>query len=102
MVATSPPLARPGRDNKIPSVKLLETVTGPSGTGLVATDGHGMGLMERAMSNRTGAIIIAAALLCSSGQSHAQSSGNGVSDFLGNIFFGPKSGRERLASHGHV
>ena len=101
MVATSPPLARPGRDNKIPSVKLLETVTGPSGTGLVATDGHGMGLMERAMSNRTGAIIIAAALLCSNGQSQAQSSGNdGISNFLGNIFSGPKSGPAPQATPG--
>jgi len=54
-----------------------------------------MGLMERAMSNRTGAILIAAALLCSNGlskaQSQAPSSGNGVSNFLGNIFSGPKS-----------
>ena len=67
----SPPLARAGRDNKIPSVKLLETVTGPSATGLVATDGNGMGLMERAMSNRTGVILIAAALSCSNGPSQA-------------------------------
>src|SRR5215216_4333648 len=91
----SPPLAYASRHNKIPSVKLLETVTGPSDTGLVATDGHGMGLIERAMSNRTGAILIAAALLCSNGpskaQSQAPSSGNGVSNFLGNIFSGPKS-----------
>src|SRR6266508_6654632 len=53
------------------------------------------------MSNRTGAIIIiAAALLCSGGQSQAQSSGNGVSDFLGNIFSGPKSGPAPQAAPG--
>ena len=55
-------------------------------------DGHGMGLMERAMGNRTAAILIAAALLFSSGQSQAQSqapsSGNGVSNFFGSIFSG--------------
>jgi membrane-bound lytic murein transglycosylase B len=100
----SPPLAHASRHNKIPSVKLLETVTGPSDTGLVATDGHGMGLMERAMSNRTGAILIAAALLCSNGPSQAQSqapsSGNGVSNFLGNIFSGPKSGPAPAATPG--
>ncbi len=50
-----------------------------------------MGLPERAMTNRAGAIIIAAALVCSSqavfvSRSHAQSSGNGISNFLGNIF----------------
>ncbi|WP_249734012.1 lytic murein transglycosylase [Bradyrhizobium sp. sGM-13] len=44
------------------------------------------------MSNRIGAVLIAAALLCSSGQSHAQSSGNdGISNFLGNIFQGQQS-----------
>ncbi|MEH2531500.1 membrane-bound lytic murein transglycosylase B [Bradyrhizobium sp. AZCC 1588] len=75
----------------MPSVKLLETVSGPSGTGLVSTDGYGMGLLERVTSNRTGAILIAAALLCSSGQSQAQSSGNGVSNFFGNIFSGQKA-----------
>src|SRR6266545_7109086 len=100
----SPPFTHPSRHNKIPSVKLLETVTGPSGTGLVATDGHAMGLMERAMSNRTGAILIAAALLCSSGpsqaQSQAQSSGNGVSNFLGNIFSGQKSSPAPQAAPG--
>src|SRR5437879_2497225 len=102
----SPPLARAGRDNKIPSVKLLETVTGPFGLGLVATDGHGMGLMERAMSNRTGAILIAAALLCSCqaafvSPSHAQSAGSdGISNFLGNIFSGPKSGPAPQATPG--
>ncbi|HXV29816.1 MAG TPA: lytic murein transglycosylase, partial [Sinorhizobium sp.] len=48
------------------------------------------------MTNRTGAIVIAAALLCASqavlvGPSHAQSSGgDGISNFLGNIFPGPK------------
>jgi len=35
-----PALARGGRDNEIPSVKLLETVTGPSATELAAMDGH--------------------------------------------------------------
>src|SRR5436309_1458059 len=85
----SPPLAPAGRDNKITSVKLLETVTGPFGTGL-GCDGRARH-MERAMSNRTGAIIIAAALLCSNGQSQAQSSGNGVSNFFGNIFSGQKT-----------
>src|SRR4051794_32338491 len=44
-----------------------------------------------AMTNRTGAIIVAAALLCSS-QALAQSSGgNGVSNFLGGIFSGQKN-----------
>jgi lytic murein transglycosylase len=99
-----PALARGGRDNKIPSVKLLETVTGPFGTGLVAMDGHGMGLMERAMGNRTGAILIAAALLCSSGQAQAQSqapsSSNGISNFLDNIFSSPKSGPAPQAAPG--
>ena len=104
MMIVKPALARGGRDNKIPSVKLLETVTGPSATGLVAMDGHGMGLMERAMSNLAGAILIAAALLCSSGQSQAQpqapSSGNGISNFFGNIFSGPKSGPAPQAAPG--
>jgi len=67
-------------------------------------DGHGMDLMERAMGNRTGAILIAAALLCSSGQSQAQSqapsSGNGVSNFFGSIFSGPKSGPTPQAAPG--
>ncbi len=63
-----------------------------------------MGLMERGMSNRTGAILIAAALLCSCGPSQAQSqapsSGNGVSNFLGNIFSGPKSAPAPQAAPG--
>src|SRR6185369_7687900 len=90
----------------MPSVKLLETVTGPSATGLVATDGHGMGLMERAISSRTGAILIAIALLCSCqaafvSRSHAQSAGSdGISNFLGNIFSGPKSGPAPQATPG--
>ena len=59
-----------------------------------------MGLPERAVTNRAGAMLIAAALACSSqavfvspsqAQSQAQSSDNGVSNFLGNIFSGPKS-----------
>src|SRR5882757_8667143 len=104
MMIVKPALARGGRDSKIPSVKLLETVTGPFGTGLVAMDGHGMGLMERAMGNRTGAILIAAALLCSSGPSQAQSqapsSGNGISNFLDNIFSSPKSGPAPQAAPG--
>ena len=56
------------------------------------------------MSNRTGAMLIAAALLCSSGMSHAQSqnpsSGNGVSNFFGNIFSGPKSAPAPQAATG--
>jgi lytic murein transglycosylase len=62
-----------------------------------------MGLTERATTNRAGAIIIAAALLCSSqvafvSQSHAQpAGGNGVSNFFGNIFSGPKSGPSQQA-----
>src|SRR5262245_19150561 len=67
-------------------------------------DGHGMGRMERGMSNRTGALLIAAALVCSSGTSQAQSqnpsSGNGVSNFLGNIFSGPKSAPAPQAATG--
>jgi membrane-bound lytic murein transglycosylase B len=56
-----------------------------------------MGLAERAMSNRAGAILIAAALLCSCpaalvSPSRAQSPGNdGISNFLGNIFSGQKT-----------
>jgi membrane-bound lytic murein transglycosylase B len=53
-------------------------------------------MTERAMTYRTRAIVIAAALICSSqaalvGSSHAQSGSNGVSNFLGNIFSGQKS-----------
>src|SRR6185436_18411994 len=65
-----------------------------------------MGLPERAMTNRAGAIIIAAALVCSSqavfvSQSQAQSAGNdGISNFLGNIFSGPKSGPAPAATPG--
>jgi membrane-bound lytic murein transglycosylase B len=64
-----------------------------------------MGLPERAMTNRAGAIIIAAALACSSlavfvSPSHAQSSGNGISNFLGNIFQAPKSGAAPQAATG--
>src|ERR1700710_2342603 len=50
-----------------------------------------------AMNKRTGAIMVAAALLLfapalTSGKAHAQSSGNnGVSNFLGNLFSGQKS-----------
>jgi membrane-bound lytic murein transglycosylase B len=43
------------------------------------------------MSYRTGAFIVAAALLCSSQAFAQSSSGNGVSNFLGNIFSGQKS-----------
>jgi len=64
-----------------------------------------MGLPERAMINRAGAIIIAAALACSSQavfvrSSHAQSSGNGISNFLGNMFQAPKSGAAPQAAPG--
>ena len=57
------------------------------------------------MTNRAGAIIIAAALACSSqavfvSPSHAQSSGNGISNFLGNIFQAPKSGAAPQAAPG--
>ncbi|MFG3597512.1 lytic murein transglycosylase [Bradyrhizobium sp. RDI18] len=54
-----------------------------------------MGLLERVTSNRTGAILIAAALLCSSGQSQAQSAGNGVSNFFGTIFSGQKGAAQQ-------
>src|SRR4051812_2873087 len=68
-------------------------------------DGRGMGLMERARSSRTGAILIAAALLCSCqaafiSPTHAQSSGNGISNFLDNIFSSPKSGPAPQAAPG--
>jgi len=48
------------------------------------------------MNKRTGAIMVAAALLLFAPAlitaAHAQSSGNnGVSNFLGNLFSGPKS-----------
>ncbi len=64
-----------------------------------------MGLPERAMINRAGAIIIAAALACSSQavfvrSSHAQSSGNGISNFLGNMFQAPKPGAAPQAAPG--
>src|ERR1700754_695507 len=65
-----------------------------------------MGLMERAISSRTGAILIAVALLCSCqaafvSPSHAQSAGSdGISNFLGNIFSGPKSGPAPQATPG--
>src|SRR5258707_11831620 len=68
-----------------------------------------MALPERAMTNGAGAILIAAALLCSSqavfvsrsqAQSQAQSSDNGISTFLGNIFQGPKSGPAPQAAPG--
>src|SRR6266487_5290221 len=63
-----------------------------------------MGLPERAMTNRAGAILIAAALACSSqavfvSQSHAQPS-DGISNFLGNIFQGPKSAPTPQAAPG--
>src|SRR3954466_10130383 len=64
-----------------------------------------MGLPERAMTNRAGAMLIAAALACSSqavfvSPSHAQSSGNGISNFLDNIFSGPKAGPAPQAAPG--
>src|SRR5882672_5957048 len=64
-----------------------------------------MGLPERAMTNRAGAMLIAAALACSSqavfvSPSHAQSSGNGISNFLDNIFSSPKSGPSPQAAPG--
>lgn len=65
-----------------------------------------MGLAERAMSNRAGTILIAAALLCSCqaafvGPSHAQTAGNdGISNFLGNIFSAPKAGPAPQAAPG--
>ena len=62
------------------------------------------------MTNRTRAIVIAVALACSSqavfvGPSHAQSTakssdGNGVSNFLGNIFSGQKSAPAPQAAPG--
>ena len=98
------PLRAAGCDNKIPSVKLLETVTGPSGAGLVAMDGYGMGLMERSdeQSNRRDANRGRAVVFQrpSQAQSQAPSSGNGVSNFLGNIFSGPKSAPAPQAAPG--
>lgn len=57
------------------------------------------------MNKRTGAILVAAALLVFdqpiSGGAFAQSSGsNGVSNFLGNLFSGPKSAPSPQASSG--
>ncbi|MEO8320679.1 MAG: lytic murein transglycosylase, partial [Bradyrhizobium sp.] len=62
--------------------------------------------MEAAMAKRTGATMVAvlllffgAALLC--GDANAQSSGNnGVSNFLGNLFSGPKSAAPAQATPG--
>ena len=65
-----------------------------------------MGLAERAMSNRAGTILIAAALLCSCqpafvGPCQAQTAGNdGISNFLGNIFSAPKAGPAPQAAPG--
>src|SRR6185437_10671291 len=70
-------------------------------TGDQAADGHGM--TERAMTNRTRAIAIAAALMCSSqtvavSPSHAQSAGSdGISKFLNNILPGQKSAPPQAA-----
>lgn len=56
-----------------------------------------MALAERVMSKRTGAVLIAAGLLCScasalTSPSHAQSAGkDGISNFLGGIFSPQKS-----------
>ena len=51
------------------------------------------------MARRTGAVIFAGALLVS-GQAHAQSSGNGLSDLFGNIFSGSKSATPPQAATG--
>src|SRR3954471_1191193 len=54
VMIVKPALARGGRDNKIPSVKLLETVTGLFGTG-VGCDGrarHGSDGTSDEQSNR--------------------------------------------------
>jgi membrane-bound lytic murein transglycosylase B len=62
-------------------------------------------MTKQAMTHRTRAIAIAAALICSSqaalvGSSHAQSGSNGVSNFLGNIFSGQKSAQAPQATPG--
>jgi membrane-bound lytic murein transglycosylase B len=64
-----------------------------------------MDLPERAMTNRARAIMIAAALVCSSqpafvSHAHAQSSGNGITNFLDNMFQGQKSASTPQAAPG--
>jgi lytic murein transglycosylase len=65
-----------------------------------------MDFTKRATTHRGGAILVAAALLCSSvtlpvSLSHAQSSaGDGVSSFFGNIFSGPKTAPAPQAAPG--
>jgi len=71
-------------------VKLLETVTGPCETGMF---GDGQDMMRRttpSMIGRTGMGLFAAVLLFA-GEVQAQSSGDGISNLLGNIFSGQKS-----------
>ncbi len=64
-----------------------------------------MRLTGTAITIRTGAILAATLLLCSgqalfSSRALAQSSsGNGVSNFLGNIFSGPKNATSRSRRH---
>ena len=83
-------------------VKLLETVTGPSEPGL---SGHGadmsstnLGWTGTVITRATAAIAVAMML---SGAAFAQSQGNGVSNFLGNIF-GQKSAPAPQAAIGRV
>ena len=59
-----------------------------------------MGLMGPALTKRTGAILVAAALLFSGHASAQSSGGNGVSNFLGNLFSGPKSAPSPQAAPG--
>src|SRR3954471_13255721 len=80
-----------GQQRNLSFIKLLETATRPSETAFSEADGNQMRLTSSSMTRWAGAIV-AAVLLCS-GVAHAQSQGgNGVSNFLGNLFSGPKSG----------
>src|SRR3954470_13176742 len=84
----------PGADvrNKIRLVKRLETVTRPFETGKFSSNGYGtMGLTGSSIVSRAGAIMLAATVLLAV-EAHAQSPSDGISNFLGNIFSGQKSG----------
>ncbi|SIO21415.1 lytic murein transglycosylase [Bradyrhizobium erythrophlei] len=104
------PWGRMGQKQNLAFVKLLETATRPSETGFQA-DGHDMRLTGPSISKLAGAIIVTAllfsgqALFFSEGlffsEALAQSrGGNGVSDFFGNIFSGPKSATPPQAATG--
>src|SRR5690242_10068980 len=67
-------------------VKLLETGAGPCESGIFGRTGQGMKRRTKISTiGRAGALVLAAVLL-SQGSAVAQSSGDGVSTFLNNLF----------------